>query len=200
MCSTKELVDEWYEISHAFNHGYFNKKSLAFICYLLVTNSLKSGNLEHHSLKILKEIISNHFSNRSIDSFVKILSKFGILQKKPRKKQQAYKLEIDNPLLRFFLAGYYPDYKLSYKKNITQESNLSNLIRYKNQLERSIYPVLDKKSYITTISETVLGITESGNSVEEIKEKIFEDLVNQNSSKTMMDILTDINHSDSEDS
>ena len=199
MCSTKKLVDEGYEVFHAFNHGYFNKKSIAFICHLLVTYSLKSGNLEHHSLNKLKEIISNHFSNRSIDFFVKILSKFGILQKKPRKKQQAYKLEINNSLLRFFLAIYYPDYKLSYKKNITRESNLSNLIRYKSQLERSIYPVLDKKSYITTISETVLGIIESCNSVEEIKESIFEDLVNQNSSKTMMDILTDINHSDSED-
>ncbi len=196
MSLMSKIIDEGHDVFYAFNHGYLNKESIAFMCYLLITNSLKSSNLEYLSLKHLKEIISNHFSKRSIDSFVKILIQLEILQKLPRKKQQSYRLQINHPLLRFLLTIYYPDCQFLVGKNKPRKSSLSKLIRFKNQLESSIVPLLDKDSYIATTSEDLLEIIDPCNSVEEIKEKIFRELVNKNSSKVVMDIVIEINQNE----
>jgi len=200
MSLMKKLIDEGHDIFFSFNHGYLNKESIAFMCYLLVTNSLKSSNLEYLSLKHLKEIFSTHFSKRSVDSFVKLLIQLEILQKLPRKKQQSYRLQLNHPLLRFLLTIYYPDYQFLVGKTKSQKSNLSKLIMFKNQLESSIIPLLDNDSYITATSEDLLEIIDPGNSVEEIKEKIFRELMNKNSSKVVKDIVIEIKQNEMEDS
>ncbi|MGC9778979.1 MAG: hypothetical protein HZR80_07030 [Candidatus Heimdallarchaeota archaeon] len=195
-----KLFDEGHDIFYAFNHGYLNKESIAFMCYLLVTNSLKSSNLEYLSLKHLKEIISNHFSKRSVDSFVKILIQLEILQKLPRKKQQSYRLQLNHPLLRFLITIYFPDFQFFASKNKPRKSNLSKLIIFKNQLESSIYPLLDKESYTASTSEDLLVIIDSSKSVDEIKEKMFRELVNKNTSNKVMEILAEIMQNELESS
>ena len=193
----EQLFDEEHDIIYTFNYGFLNKESIVSLSHLLVSHSIKTGDLVYPSLKYLKKITSNQFSKRSVDSLVKTLVQLGILQRLPRKKQQPYQLQLNLPLLRFLLTIYYSGSVFAPNKFEPQKSNLSTLFRYKDQLNISLLPLYDIDSYIESISDTILNIIDSYNSIDELKAEIEEELfwaiIGSNSSDKIMKIAAETN-------
>ena len=181
-------------INQAFSDGYFNKKSIVSMCYLLANYSLQTCDLEYQSLKYLKLLASNNFSERSVDSFVKNLIQLGVLQKLPRKKQQPYRLQLNHPLLRFILLIYYPEGVFEISKTEPQRINLSLLQLYKKQLDSIFTQLLDCESYVQSIISEFFDIIDStGEFNEELEDKLFRLLMGSNDSNKLLKITTELN-------
>lgn len=187
-------------INQVFSDGYFNKKSIVSMCYLLINYSLQTGDLEYQSLKYLKLLASNQFSERSVDSFVRKIVQLGILQKLPRKKQQPYRLQLNHPLLRFILLIYYPEGIFEISKTEPQRTNLSLLQLYKKQLDSIFTQLLDCESNVQSIISEFFDIIDSTDEFnEELEDKLFWLLMGLNDSTKLMKIATELNQIGLED-
>lgn len=193
--SSIELVQvDKSNIVHSFYNDHSYKQSLVDLCYLLVIESLNTGNLIYPSLKHIKKITSNYFSTRTIDSSIKELVCLEVLQKLPRKKSQSYKLCINKPFLRFLLAVYYPDCNFLIENQESKKSDLLQLYNFKNQLEDILKSQAKTDSFLSEISDNIYEIIAScdpkNKSEDELKDEIFWGLLGYNSSEKLMEITS----------